>query len=134
MLGQIEGRRIGNDRGWVGWMASLTQWTWFGWTPGVGVEHWVLACFDSWSHQESDMTERVNWTEIERTNSGAFKNVFIKIDSESVSSGNLFTTRNSSRQGELDCILQFMKVLKHDLNSDYSDKSCIPSCHFFSKW
>ena len=27
MLGKIEGRRRGN-RGWDGWMASLTQWTW----------------------------------------------------------------------------------------------------------
>ena len=25
----------GDDRGWDGWMASPTQWTWFGWTPGV---------------------------------------------------------------------------------------------------
>ena len=29
MLGKIEGkRRRGDDRGWEGWMASLTQWTW----------------------------------------------------------------------------------------------------------
>ena len=28
MLGKIEGRRKGDDRGWDGWMASLTQWTW----------------------------------------------------------------------------------------------------------
>ena len=27
-LGKIEGRRTGDDRGWDGWMASLTQWTW----------------------------------------------------------------------------------------------------------
>ena len=27
MLGKIEGRQ-GNDRGWDGWMASLTWWTW----------------------------------------------------------------------------------------------------------
>ena len=27
MLGKTEGRRRG-DRGWDGWMASLTQWTW----------------------------------------------------------------------------------------------------------
>ena len=27
MLGQIEGRRR-DDRGWDGWMASLTHWTW----------------------------------------------------------------------------------------------------------
>ena len=28
MLGKIEGRRRGDDRGWDSWMASLTQWTW----------------------------------------------------------------------------------------------------------
>ena len=28
MLGKIEGRREGDDRGWDGWMASPTQWTW----------------------------------------------------------------------------------------------------------
>ena len=27
MLAKIEGRREGEDRGWNGWMASLTQWT-----------------------------------------------------------------------------------------------------------
>ena len=27
MLGKIVGRRRGDDRGWDGWMASLTQWT-----------------------------------------------------------------------------------------------------------
>ena len=27
MLGKIEGSREGDDRGWDGWMASLTQWT-----------------------------------------------------------------------------------------------------------
>ena len=28
MLGGIGGRRRGGDRGWDGWMASPTQWTW----------------------------------------------------------------------------------------------------------
>ena len=28
MLGRIEGRRGRGDRGWDGWMASPTQWTW----------------------------------------------------------------------------------------------------------
>ena len=27
-LGKIEGRRRRDDRGWDGWMASLTRWTW----------------------------------------------------------------------------------------------------------
>ena len=29
MLGKIEGRRRRGERGWGGWMASLTPWTWF---------------------------------------------------------------------------------------------------------
>ena len=28
MLGKTEGGREGDDRGWDGWMASLTRWTW----------------------------------------------------------------------------------------------------------
>ena len=28
MLGKIEGKREGGNRGWDGWMASPTQWTW----------------------------------------------------------------------------------------------------------
>ena len=28
MLGKVGGRRRGGDRGWDGWMASPTQWTW----------------------------------------------------------------------------------------------------------
>ena len=28
MLGKIKGGGEGDDRGWDGWMASLTQWTW----------------------------------------------------------------------------------------------------------
>ena len=36
MLGKIEGRGEGDDRGWDGWMASLTWWT------------WVWACSGSW--------------------------------------------------------------------------------------
>ena len=28
MLGKIEGRRRRDDRGWDGWITSLTQWTW----------------------------------------------------------------------------------------------------------
>ena len=61
MLGKIEGARRRGDRGWDGWMASLTQWTWvwvnsrsWWWTGG-------LACCGSWGRKESDTTERLNW-------------------------------------------------------------------------
>ena len=39
----------------------------FGWTPGVGDGQGGLACCNSWSHKESDMTERLNWTELHCT-------------------------------------------------------------------
>ena len=47
-------------------MASLTQWTWIWVAPGVGDGHGVLACCGSWGHKESDLTERLNWTELTR--------------------------------------------------------------------
>ena len=53
----------GDDRGWDGWMASLTRWAWFEWTPGVGDGQGGLACCDSWGRKESDTTEWLNWTE-----------------------------------------------------------------------
>ena len=36
----------------------------FGWTAGVGDGQGGLACCSSWGHKESDMTERLNWTEL----------------------------------------------------------------------
>ena len=33
------------------------------WTPGVGDGQGSLVCCDSWDRKESDMTERLNWTE-----------------------------------------------------------------------
>ena len=38
---------------------------WFGWTPGVGDGQGGLACCGSWGCKESDMTEQLNWTELE---------------------------------------------------------------------
>ena len=32
------------------------------WTPGAGDGQGGLACCNSWGHKESDMTERLNWT------------------------------------------------------------------------
>ena len=52
----------GNDRGWDGWIASLTRWTWVwvssrrGWWTGNPGVHRVS--------KESDMTEQLNWTEL----------------------------------------------------------------------
>ena len=42
----------------------------FEWTPGVGDEQGGLVCWDSWGHKESDMTERLNCTELKGTGIG----------------------------------------------------------------
>ena len=62
-LGRIEGRRRGDDRGWDSWVASPTWWTWVWVNSGSGDGQGGLACCSSWGCKESDMTERLNWTE-----------------------------------------------------------------------
>ena len=53
----------------VGWHHQLDGHG-FRWTLGVGDGQGGLACCRSWGHKESDMTERLNWTELNwcRTN------------------------------------------------------------------
>ena len=52
---RLKAKGEGDDRGWDGWMSSLTQWTWiwanFGreWTEKPGV------LYSPWSHKESDI-------------------------------------------------------------------------------
>ena len=60
---RLKARREGGDRGWDGWMASLTPWTWvwassgsWSWTGNPGV---LL----SMGLKELEMTEWLNWTE-----------------------------------------------------------------------
>ena len=36
----------------------------FEWTPGVGDGQGGLTCYNSWDRKESDMTEQLNWTEL----------------------------------------------------------------------
>ena len=47
----------------VGWYHRLNGHG-FGWTSGVGDWQGGLACCSPWSRKESDMTERLNWTEL----------------------------------------------------------------------
>ena len=56
----------GDDRGWEGWMASPTRWTWvwvnsgsWWWTGRPGVLQFM--------ESQRDMTERLNWTELNWT-------------------------------------------------------------------
>ena len=46
--------------GWHHWLDGRE----FGWTLGVGDGQGGLACCNSWGCKESDMTERLNWTEL----------------------------------------------------------------------
>ena len=57
MLGKIEGKREGN-RGWDGWMASLTQWTWVEENSVESKQPGSLVCCSPWGRKELDMTEQ----------------------------------------------------------------------------
>ena len=46
----------------VGWLHRLDGHG-CGWTPGIGDGQGGLVCCSSWGCKESDMTERLNWTE-----------------------------------------------------------------------
>ena len=59
---RLKAGRKGDDRGWDGWTASPTQWTWvwvssssWCWTGRPGV-------LPPWGCKESDPTEQLNWT------------------------------------------------------------------------
>ena len=63
MLGKIEGRRRRERQDeMVGWHHQLSGHG-FGQAPGVGDGQGGLVCCSSWGRKESDMTERLNWTE-----------------------------------------------------------------------
>ena len=53
----------GNDRGWDGWMPSLTQWIWVWVGSGSCWCTRSLTCCSPSGCKESDMTEWLNWTE-----------------------------------------------------------------------
>ena len=60
---RLKAGREGEDRGWDGWTASLTQWTWvwassgrWWWTGKPGV-------LRLWGCKVLDMTEQLNWTD-----------------------------------------------------------------------
>ena len=64
---EVEKAGEGDDRGWDVWMASPTQWTWV-WVNS-GSWWWRqggLVCCSPWSRKESDTTEWLNWTELNR--------------------------------------------------------------------
>ena len=48
--------------GWHHWLDGRES----EWTPGVGDGQGGLACCDSWGRKESDTTERLDWTELNK--------------------------------------------------------------------
>ena len=54
----------GDDRGWDGWMASLTDGLSLSEVQELVMDREVLACCDSWGRKELDATERLNWSEL----------------------------------------------------------------------
>ena len=54
MLGKMEGRRTRAARGWDGWMASPTQWTWVWANSRRQWKGSCLACCSPWGHKELD--------------------------------------------------------------------------------
>ena len=70
MLGKIEGGRRRDDRGWDGWMASPTHWTWFWvkcgswwWTGKPGI---LLSMGSQKSgHNWTELDLWLNWTELD---------------------------------------------------------------------
>ena len=61
---RLKAGREGDDRGWDGWMASLTRWTWvwvnsgcWWWTERPGM-------LQSMGSKELDITELLNWSEL----------------------------------------------------------------------
>ena len=58
--GQEEkGTREDEMAGWHHWLNGHES----QWTPGVGDGQGGLACWDTWGRKESDMTERLSWSE-----------------------------------------------------------------------
>ena len=54
----------GDDREWVGWTASPTQWTWVWVNSGSGDGQGGLVCCSPWGPKELDTTEWLNWSEL----------------------------------------------------------------------
>ena len=61
--------------GWHHWLNGRES----EWTPGVDDGQGGLACCDSWGRKESDMTERVNWTDRQKSSFSRTNVVFISI-------------------------------------------------------
>ena len=66
---RLKTREEGN-RGWDGWMPSLTKWTWV-WALGNSEGQGSLACCGPWGRKESDLTWLSDWTTTKMLITGA---------------------------------------------------------------
>ena len=80
---RLKAGRERDDRGWGGWMASPTQWTWvwvtsgsWWWMGRPGVLPWGL--------KQSDTTERLNWTALNTYCALYFYYYYVVIYNESI--------------------------------------------------
>ena len=93
--GQEEKRRTEDEMaGWHHWLDGLES----EWTLGVGDGQGGLACCDSWGRKESDMTERLNWTEqmeVEREEYSTLKYINIWMNSFSLNSTRIWACHTS---------------------------------------
>ena len=65
MLGKIEGEDKGIEDEIVGWHHRLNGHGLM-WTLGVGDGQGGLVCFSPWGHKELDITQWLNWAELNR--------------------------------------------------------------------
>ena len=99
----------GDNRGWDGWMASLTRWTWV-WASS-GSWWWTgksTGECQSMGSQESDTTERLKWWHQNATN-GYFLNVSCKMEPETTSHSD--TLKSIS----LSCTLMVLLSMYHSV-------------------
>ena len=66
----------GDDRGWDGWMASLTQWTWVWANSGNSDEQGSLACCSTWGHKRVEQLNNSNSDQIWITQIVGFKKLY----------------------------------------------------------
>ena len=59
---RLKEREEGGKRGWDGWMASLTRWTWVCASSKIWWQTGMPGLLASWGLKESDKTEQLNWT------------------------------------------------------------------------
>ena len=62
---RLKARGEEDDRGWDGWMASWLDGHEFEQARGIGDGQRGLAFCSPWGCKESEMTERLNWTELQ---------------------------------------------------------------------